>query len=144
MRNLRSTLFERYKSLHRQKLKIEAELESIEREITDARHEREASATKPKPQARSKSKVAPRSKAQPRTKGAKGQLSPVTQEMAKKTITAMRAVGDGQPVTRRDVAAKLGMSDYATTYRLQRLQSLGFVERVGNQHYRVVDIVPDL
>ena len=64
--------------------------------------------------------------------------------MAKKTITAMRAVGDGQPVTRRDVAAKLGMSDYATTYRLQRLQSLGFVERVGNQHYRVVDIVPDL
>ncbi len=144
---MRTKLFERYKSLHRQKLKIEDELESIERQITDERHERDTaviassppqSTTSPKP------KAATRPRAKPKASGAKGQLSRVTQEMARKTITAIRDAGAGQPVTRRDVSAKLGLSDYATTYRLQRLQTLGFVERVGNQLYRVVDIVPAL
>ena len=79
--------------------------------------------------------------AKPKTKG---QISAVTREMAIPTLKAMREAGGGEPVLRRDVAKRLGIGDYACTYRLQRLVALGYVERVDSMRYRVAKEVPEL
>jgi len=136
--SMRDALFERYKSLHRQKLKIEAELETIERQIVGERDNEAA----PQPKTKAKPKSPPKS--QPKTKPGPEHLAEATKTIARKTITAMREIGAGKPVLRRDVAKSLGISDYAMSYRFRRLQAVGFVEKVGGTHWRVVDIVPEL
>ncbi len=127
-----AALLAHYKNLHRQQLEIEAELNAVEREIlaTESVSDRVEST--------------PKLKRDPRPKSHSKTMSPATREMARATLTAIRAVGAGHPTCRRDVAEHLGLSDSGITYRLQILQAMGFVERVANDRYRVVDIVPDL
>jgi len=133
-----SSLFERFKSLYRKQVAIDAELKVVEREIL--------AIDRTRPAAASTSNI-PRTathKSKPKAPSAKGQLAPVTREMAIPTLTAIREAGGGEPVLRRVIAKQLGIGDYACTYRLQRLVALGFVERVGVTHYRVAKEVPEL
>lgn len=121
------------KTLYRRQLEIDAEVNAAEREIFAVEEASTAVPTTPR-----------RARPRPATGTSSGTSSPPSREMARATLAAMRELGAGQPVTKRDLAARLGLSTIATTHRLRRLRASGFVVRIGRDRYQVVKEVPPL
>ena len=64
-----------------------------------------------------------------------------TVEVVRDAVRVLREAGE--PLPRREVAARLGIQPWAASYRLDKAVELRFVEKVGGL-YRVTDVVPAL
>jgi len=110
------SLLKRLEALHRQHVQIEHEIASVEREIV-------AFGKDPKP----------------RRKRALGRDAI---ELVKPIVQALQSAGE--PLPRREIAARLGIAPSAVYYRLQKALAAGFVEKCGGGRYRASGVVPAL
>lgn len=46
------------------------------------------------------------------------------------------------PLPRKEIAARLGITPWAASYRLKQATKAGFVENVGGGRYQVTNVVP--
>ncbi len=110
------TLLKNLGALHRQQVQIERDIADAEREILAV-----ASAVRPEPKSRRK-----------RVSAAD------VAELVKDVVILLRDAGD--PLSRQEIASRLGMASSVLSYRLQRAVGAGFVEKVGRGHYRVSSV----
>jgi hypothetical protein len=105
----------KHKNLYRQYLELEREIADVERRIRDAG---------------SSSHKAPRKRATKR-------------ELVETVRQAVKVLRDaGEPLPRREIATRLGITPLATSYRLKKAIVLRFVERVSSGRYQATNVVP--
>lgn len=61
-------------------------------------------------------------------------------EDIKQTVKVLRDAN--APLPRREIAARLGITSWATSYRLAKAVKMKFVESVGSGRYRATNVVP--
>lgn len=61
-------------------------------------------------------------------------------ETVRQTVKVLRDAGE--PLPRREIAARLGLTPLATSYRLTMAMKLGFVERTRSGYYQTTNVVP--
>lgn len=61
-------------------------------------------------------------------------------EVVRATVKVLRDAGE--PLPRREIAARLGLAPHAVYYRVQKAIKAGFVERVSGGRYRATNVVP--
>jgi methylphosphotriester-DNA--protein-cysteine methyltransferase len=105
----------KHKTLYRQYLELEHEIVAVEKQITTA--------------ASSPSKVT-------RNRATKCELV----ETVRQAVKVLRDAGE--PLPRREIATRLGISPLATSYRLKKAMELRFVERVSSGRYQTTNVVP--
>lgn len=113
MPNLPS-LLKKYDARRDQYVKLGAELAELRRQILNA--------------GKSESKRRPRATKQEIV------------EVIRETVKVLREAGE--PLPRREIAARLGITPWAVHYRLQKAIRLKFVEKVGMGRYRMTSVVP--
>ena len=79
------------------------------------------------------------SKAPPKSRRRRG-LAPQTVELVRETVRVLREAG--RPLSRREIAAQVGIPLQAVDYRLQKALQARFVERVSLGRYRAAYVVP--
>ena len=65
-----------------------------------------------------------------------------TVEVVRDTVRILREAGE--PLPRREVAARLGVKPWVAGYRLDKAVELRFAEKLGGGRYQVTAIVPEL
>ena len=65
-----------------------------------------------------------------------------TVEVVRDAVRVLREAGE--PLPRREVAARLGVKPWVAGYRLDKAVELQFAEKLGGGRYRVTDVVPKL
>jgi hypothetical protein len=108
------TLLSKFQSLTRQHVAIEAEIDDVRQQIIDARNA-------PKPRA-------------------KRVTSADQVEVVKATIKVLREARETLP--RKEIAARLGITPHAASYRLERAIEMKLVEKVSLGRYRCTSVVP--
>lgn len=111
--NLRS-LLKKLQVLHRQYIDLEHEIADVERQITTAGNE-------PKPRA-------------------KRSTNAEIVEVIRATVKVLRDAGE--PLPRREIASRLGITPWATAYRLQKAVKMKFVEKMAHGRYRCTGVIP--
>jgi hypothetical protein len=105
----------KHKNLYRQYLELEREITGVERQIKDVGNS---------------SRKAPRKRATKR-------------ELVETVRQAVKVLRDaGEPLPRREIATRLGITPLATSYRLKKAIALRFVERVSSGRYQATNVVP--
>lgn len=112
MANL-SSLLRKLETLHRQQHELAQEITGVEKQIVEAANEHK-----------------------PRTRSTKAELIALVRE----TVNVLRAAG-GKPLPRTEIAARLGISPTAVSYRLQKALKMNFVERADHGFYRATATV---
>lgn len=112
------SLLKQLENLHRLYIQTEQQIAEVKRAIV--------AASKPEPKKR-------------RTRSTHTESS--TQQI-KDVIKVLQ--GTDEPLPRREIAQRLGLSSAALTYRLQRAIDAKFVEKTGHGRYRVSADVPAL
>jgi hypothetical protein len=108
-------LLKKLETLLLQRVEVEHQIVSVKQEIV--------AANKPAPK-----------------RGRKRGTTAETVELVKATVKVLRDAG--QPLPRREIAARLGITPSAVVYRLQKAMAAKFVERVSGGRYRVTNVVP--
>ena len=63
-----------------------------------------------------------------------------TVEVVRDTVRVLREAGE--PLPRREVAARLGLKPHAAQYRLDKAVEMRFAEKLDGGRYRVTNVVP--
>lgn len=103
-------------TMHRQRFEIEQDIARVEQQIVTA----------------SKGEQKPRR----RKRALRGEMLELVKDLVKVLHDA------GQPLPRREIAARLGLTPTAVGYRLQKAMAAKFVERVSGGRYRATNVVP--
>jgi len=111
-----SALLKKYETLTREIARMEGERAAVQDQILAAG--RAAAPRKPRP-------------AQTRAQAA---------EVVRDTVRVLREAGE--PLPRREVAARLGLKPHAAQYRLDKAVELRFAEKLDGGRYRVTNVVP--
>lgn len=109
-------LMRKHKTLYRQYIELECEIAAVEKQMTEVG-------------------CTPRTTTK-RKRSTKIELV----ETVRQTVRVLRDAGE--PLPRREIATRLGISPLATSYRLKKAMELRFVERVGSGRYRTTNVVP--
>ena len=64
-----------------------------------------------------------------------------TVEVVRDTVRVLREAGE--PLPRREVAARLGVKPWVAGYRLDKAVELRFAEKLGSGRYQVTSVVPE-
>jgi methylphosphotriester-DNA--protein-cysteine methyltransferase len=108
-------LIRKHKSLHRQYVELEHAIAEVEKQIAAIA-------------------AAPRASTRKR---------PTRRELVETVKQAVKVLRDaGEPLPRREIAARLGITPLATSYRLAKAMELRFVERVSSGYYQTTNVVP--
>lgn len=110
-------LLKKLEALLRQHVDIEHQIASVKREISSV------------------------GKAEPKRRR-KRSTSAETVELVKATVRVLQAAGE--PLPRREIAARLGIAPSAVSYRLQKAVEAKYVEKVSGGRYRASADVPVL
>ena len=62
-------------------------------------------------------------------------------EVVRDAVRVLREAGE--PLPRREVAARLGIKPWAAGYRLDKAVELRFAEKLGGGRYQVTAVVPE-
>lgn len=108
-------LMRKHKTLYRQYIELEREIAALEKQITE---------------------VGSSPRATTRRRSTKLELV----ETVRQTVKVLRDAGE--PLPRREIATRLGLSPLATSYRLKKAMALRFVECVGAGRYQTTTVVP--
>ena len=108
------SLLKKLDALHRQRAEIEYQIVDTERQIVGA-----AKIDRPRKPRSTKAEVV---------------------EVVKATVKVLR--DDGGALPRREIAARLGISPWAASYRLNQAIKMKFVEKAGGGRYRATNVVP--
>ncbi len=106
-------LLRKQKDLFRQYLDLERELADVDRQIIES-----AGTSRPRRPHPTKTEMI---------------------DLVKETVKVLRDAGE--PLPRREIAARLGISVHATSYRLAKAIKLRFVDKAGLR-YQVTNVVP--
>jgi len=109
-------LLKRYEALTREIVRLEGERAAVQEQILAAG--RAAAPKRPRP-------------TQTRAQAA---------EVVRETVRVLRDAGE--PLPRREVAARLGLKPHAAQYRLDKAVELRFAEKLDGGRYRVTNVVP--
>lgn len=106
------SLLKKFQQLTRQQSELEIEIAEVQRQILAA------GATAPR---------------QRRPRASREEIVEVVQA----TVKVLRDAG--QPLPRREIAARLGITPWATAYRLQKAIKIGFVKKTQYGRYECTD-----
>jgi hypothetical protein len=105
----------KHKTLYRQYIELEREIAAVEKQMTEVG-------------------------SSPRTTARKRSTKADLVETVRQTVKVLRDAGE--PLPRREIAVRLGLTPLATSYRLAKAMELRFVERVGSGRYQTTNVVP--
>jgi len=111
-----SSLLKRYEALTREIAAREAERTAVHEQILAAGR---GAARKPRPT----------------------QTRLQTAELVRDAVRVLREAGE--PLPRREVAARLGVKPWVAGYRLDKAVELRFAEKLGSGRYQVTSVVPE-
>ena len=80
--------------------------------------------------------------AKPPGPGRPARTTAQTVEVVRDTVRVLREAGE--PLPRREVAARLGVKPWVAGYRLDKAVELRFAEKLGGGRYQVTAVVPEL
>lgn len=109
----------KHKTLYRQYIELEREIAAVEKQMTEVGSTPRTTTTR-----------------KPRKRSTKLELV----ETVRQTVKVLRDAGE--PLPRREIATRLGITPLATSYRLKKAMELRFVERVGSGRYQTTNVVP--
>lgn len=110
-----SSLIRKHKNLYRQSIELERALAAVEQQIKS-------------------------SAGTARTRTRKRPTRAELVETVRQLVKVLREAGE--PLPRREIAVRLGLTPLATSYRLAKAMELRFVERVSSGYYQVTNVVP--